>query len=297
MRKIDTEGDRTLLYSLTAVFSLSYLDRQILNITLNDIGLEFALSDLQLGSLSGIAFAIVYVLFGFPVARFTRPGNRKKIVVVALSLWSGMTALMGMAGSFGTLLMARIGVGVGEAGCVPPSHSMIVDSYPPDKRASALSFFSAGSNVGVFFAFLIGGILASEYGWRVAFVVAGAPGLLLALWLVFTLKEPTSPPVLKQWSTTRQDYKTLITQLFRDKSTRHAHIGAALTAMIGLGAVAWIAVYRIRSHALSVAQVGVYLAVAIGIAGALGTWLGGVFCDRLGKKTPRGALNSSLLRY
>lgn len=108
------------------MFSLSYLDRQVLNITLNDIGVEFALSDLQLGSLSGIAFAIVYVIFGFPIARIIRPGNRKMIAIGALTLWSGMTALMGLASSFGTLLIARVGVGVGEAGCVPPSHSMIV---------------------------------------------------------------------------------------------------------------------------------------------------------------------------
>ncbi len=119
-----------MLGSLTAVFALSHLDRQILAITLNDIGIEFELSDLQLGVLSGLAFAIVYILLGFPVAKIVRPGNRKILVTSALSVWSAMTMIMGLANSFATLFLARIGVGIGEAGCVPPSHSMIVDAYP-----------------------------------------------------------------------------------------------------------------------------------------------------------------------
>lgn len=282
--EIDRKGDRALLYFLTAVFSLSYLDRQILNITLNDIGLEFSLNDLQLGSLSGIAFALVYVVFGFPVARITRPGNRKTIVIIALSFWSAMTVFMGAAGSFATLLMARIGVGVGESGCVPPSHSMIADAFPPQKRASALSFYSAGTNVGVFLAFLVGGIVASKYGWRVAFLVAGAPGLLLAAWMCFTFKEP-APESNSDATTAKQgSYKMLVAQLWVDKSTRHALIGAVLTATVSLGANAWIAVFLIRSHGLDILQVGIYLACVIGIVGAAGTWLGGVLSDRFGEK-------------
>lgn len=282
----DNSANRALLYSLTAMFSLSYLDRQILNITLNDIGLEFGLSDLQLGTLSGIAFAIVYVLFGFPIARIVRPGNRKSIAVVALTFWSSMTALMGVAGSYGTLFLARMGVGIGEAGCIPASHSMIMDSFPPEKRASALSFYSAGSNVGVFFAFLIGGILAAEYGWRVAFLAAGLPGILLALWMYFTLDEPMPQSNPDRPMTKASDYKTVVMQLLVDKSTRHALIGAALTAMVSLGAAAWIAVFLIRNHGMNTAQVGIYLAVTIGIVGAMGTWLGGIISDRLGSKDP-----------
>ncbi|MEW7009438.1 spinster family MFS transporter [Lentilitoribacter sp. EG35] len=279
-------GSRSLLYSLTGAFSLSYLDRQILNITLNDIGVEFNLTDLQLGSLSGIAFAIVYVFFGFPIARITKSGNRKKIVVIALSLWSGMTILMGTAGSYTMIFLARMGVGVGESGCVPPSHSMIVDSYPPEKRASALSFYSAGNNIGVFFAFLIGGILASQFGWRTAFFVAGVPGLLLALFMFFTLREPIRPSHEKEFDQPRISYKQLLKLLVSDQSTLHTLIGAALTAMTAYGAVSWVSVFLIRSHGLSIVQVGIFLAFAIGVAGALGTWLGGVVCDQLGKKNP-----------
>lgn len=286
MSQQEKDSSRVMLYSLAAAFTLSHLDRQILNITLNDIGVEFDLSDLQLGSLSGIAFAFVYVLFGFPVARITRRGNRKTILVAALSLWSAMTALIGMAGSFATVFLARVGVGIGEAGCVPPSHSMIVDAYPPEKRASALSFYSAGTNIGAFFAFLMGGILASQYGWRVAFFAAGAPGLLLALWMVFALKDPTFQAVPEEPAHAQTNSKTLIRQLIADTSSCHALIGAALTAMIGFGALAWVSVYLIRNHGMSTAQAGTYLAFAIGVAGALGTWLGGVFSDWLGKKDP-----------
>ncbi|SNZ21148.1 spinster family MFS transporter [Cohaesibacter gelatinilyticus] len=279
-------ANRKLLYLLTAMFSLSYLDRQILNITLNDIGAEFSLTDLQLGSLSGIAFAIVYVVFGFPVARLVRPGNRKVIAVAALSFWSTMTALMGIAGSFVTLLLARIGVGVGEAGCVPPSHSMIIDAFPPEKRASALSFYSAGTNIGIFLAFLVGGILTAKFGWRIAFLAAGLPGIALAIWIYFKLDEPASPVASTDRQSEKKSYASLARALLADKSTRHTLIGVALTAMVGLGASAWIATFLIRVHALEIAQVGVYLAVTIGIIGAVGTWLGGVLSDRLGRKNP-----------
>lgn len=286
MRQEESTDPGKMLYFLAAAFTLSHLDRQILNITLNDIGVEFGLSDLQLGSLSGIAFAVVYVLFGFPVARITRPGRRKTILIAALSIWSGMTALIGLAGSFATIFLARVGVGIGEAGCVPPSHSMIMDAYPANKRASALSFYSAGTNVGIFLAFLIGGILASQYGWRVAFYAAAAPGLLLAFWMVFALKEPFPQLVAEKPASAQLTYRTLINNLFADRSSRHALIGTALTAMIGYGAVAWISVFLIRSHGLSTAQAGTYLAFAIGVAGALGTWLGGVLSDMLGKRDP-----------
>ncbi len=273
--------NRILLISLTAAFALSHLDRQILAITLNEIGMEFQLSDLQLGMLSGIAFALIYVVLGFPVAKLVRPGNRKIMVTGALTIWSAMTAMMGLTNSFITLFLARVGVGIGEAGCVPPSHSMISEAYPKEKRAGALAFYSAGANVGLFLAFLVGGIIAARFGWRFAFLLAGILGLLLAVWML-RLKEPVGSE--KGTNYQRANFRTVIKLFITDASIKHAIIGASLTAIVGFGTVAWVATYLIRSHSMSVVQVGIYLAVVIGIFGALGTWAGGVSADKLGAR-------------
>lgn len=275
---------RSVLLLLTAAFVLNHLDRHILNITLNDIGVEFNLTDLQLGTLSGVAFAVIYVLLGFPIAKLCRQGQRKFILVSALGVWSVMTALMGLATNYMQILMARVGVGMGEAGCVPASHSMISDAYPPEKRASAFAFYSAGANVGIFLSFIIGGFVASTYGWRMAFFVAGIPGILLAIAMVFLLKEPEQD--IPESKTGGASYRTVIGILFSDKTTRHVIWGSALTAMVGYGAIAWIAAFLTRTHGLPLPHIGLYLAVVVGLLGALGTWAGGVLADRLGRTKP-----------
>lgn len=289
MRKFDQEGNRPLLVVLTIAFALSHLDRQILAITLHDIGVEFQLTDLELGALSGLAFALIYVLLGFPVALMVRPGNRKIIVGSALALWSIMTGLTGAATSFAMLFLARVGVGIGEAGCVPPSHSMITDAFPYERRSSALAFFSAGANVGVFLAFLIGGLLAHKFGWRSAFLVAAIPGIVWAV-VLFMVKEPVPSSELK--FERRASLRIVAKALFADASLRHALIGGSLSAMIGYGAVAWISVHIIRTHGLSTAQVGLYLAVVIGVFGAVGTWAGGYVSDKLAQFDPRWRLKA-----
>lgn len=272
---------RWLLALLTLTFALSHLDRQILNITLNAIGLEFGLNDVQLGALSGLAFAVIYVMLGFPVAKLALPGRRKAIVAGALGFWSFMTVLTGFAGSYLHLLLARIGVGVGEAGAAPPSHAMISAAYEPERRASALAVFSAGANIGIFLSFLVGGIVATAYGWRAAFFVAGAPGLLLAVVLMLKVREPVpkTPAPARTFT-----YRDVAARMFQSASTRHALYGAVLTAVVGYGAVAWVSTFLIRSHDLTTAQAGIFLAFTVGLLGGGGTWLGGVLADRLGAR-------------
>ena len=281
-----TRDSRKLLVLLTIAFALNLLDRHILSITLNDIGKEFNLSDLQLGSLSGLAFAVIFVALGFPVAKLSKIGNRKKLVVGAISIWSVMTALTATASNYLSLLLLRIGVGVGEAGFTPPAHAMIAASYPEERRGSALSFFSAGANVGLFLSFLVGGIVASLYGWRAAFLIAGLPGLVLASVIFFFLKEPLKDIAGKKSDNTSGSFRTAFKTLISQPGTRHAMIGAILTSMVGYGALTWIAAFLARSHGMSPAQAGIYLAVVIGIGGALGSYLGGVWSDRLGLKNP-----------
>jgi len=284
MNKLQSDN-RMLLILLTAGFALNHLDRHILNITLNDIGVEFQLSDLQLGTLSGLAFAVIYVVLGFPAAKLSKPGQRKPILVSAIGLWSLMTMLIGIANNYVQIFLARLGVGVGEAGCVPPSHAMIADAYPPEKRASALAVFSAGTNIGIFLAFLGGGIIAQKFGWRAAFFAAGIPGLLLALIIALRLSEPEAPKAIVA-DAEHHSFKNLMTTLLSDASSRHVIIGATLTALVGFGAIAWIAAFLSRVHGMQLGQVGLYLAFVIGILGALGTWLGGVISDRLGRDRP-----------
>jgi predicted MFS family arabinose efflux permease len=281
----DAPTRNVVLMFLSVAFVLDHLDRHILNITLNQIGTEFALNDFQLGLLSGLAFALIHVVFAFPLARLSVPGRRKTIVVSALSAWSVLTMAMGAATSFAQLLALRFGVGIGEAGYVPPAHSMIADQWPEEKRTTALAIFSAATNVGLFLAFIVGGFVAANYGWRAAFLVAGLPGVIWALVLFFRFKEPhsDSASVIPQELPT---YTALALRILQDRGTRHTIYGAVLAATVGYGATAWIATFLIRSHGLDIAQVGLYLAFAIGIGGALGTALGGRCVDWYGRGTP-----------
>src|SRR5579872_2083908 len=165
-----------VLTMLTLVYAFNFIDRQIV-VTLQDsIKKDMHLSDAQLGWMSGFAFAIFYVVLGIPIARMADKGNRRNIITLSLGLWSIMTAVCGRAGNFIQLLLARMGVGVGEAGGSPPAHAMISDYFPPAKRATALSVYSTGIYIGVLIGFLMGGYLNQHLGWRTAFFVLGLPG-------------------------------------------------------------------------------------------------------------------------
>ena len=170
--------------------AFNFIDRQLLAILQESVKADLGLSDSQLGLLTGFAFAVFYVTAGLPIARWADRANRRDIVALSLFLWSFMTAISGFVQNYTQLLLARIGVGVGEAGGSPPSHSMISDIFPPTERATALGFYSMGVSIGILFGFLAGGWLNEYFGWRVAFVVVGAPGILLAIILRMTLAEP-----------------------------------------------------------------------------------------------------------
>src|SRR5580700_6887797 len=188
-----TGGDRYrnyVLAMLTLVYVFNFVDRQILVILQESIKKELHLSDTGLGLLSGFTFAIFYVTLGIPIALVADKGNRRNIVAMSLGLWSIMTAFSGMARNFIQLLLARIGVGVGEAGGSPPAHAMISDYFPPEKRSTALSVYSTGIYIGILVGFLMGGYLNQHLGWRTAFFVLGIPGILFSLFFFTTVKEP-----------------------------------------------------------------------------------------------------------
>lgn len=288
-RPVVPEGAaRYALIMLTIAYMLNFIDRQILVILQEPIKEELLLSDAQLGLLSGFSFALVYITAGIPIAYWADRGNRRNIIVLAVSVWSAMTALSGLARSFPHLLLARIGVGIGEAGGSPPAHSMISDYYPPEERATALSVYSTGVHIGVLVGFLAGGFIAQELGWRAAFMAVGIPGIVFAAVMYFTVREPERG----RWESNAEAHYTptlgeTIKLLRTYRSFWYLAAGCGLTAFAGYGNGNFTPSFLMRSHGLEVGEVGVLLALFGGGGGILGTILGGRLADRLGASDKR----------
>ncbi len=270
------------------VYVFNFIDRQILAILLEDIKLELGVSDTAMGFLTGIAFAIFYTFAGIPIARWADVGVRRSIIAMGLTLWSVMTAASGLVRNFTQLVVARIGVGVGEAAGSPPAHSIIADYFPPERRATALSIYNMGISVGILFGFLVGGWINEYFGWRLAFFVVGLPGLALALVVRFTVREPVRgasegvvevedpEPVMKVFAF-----------MWSLRSFRHLAIASGLHAFAGYGFGQWAPTFLRRVHDLGSGETGTYLGLIIGFGGAAGSVLGGVLADRLGRTDDR----------
>ncbi len=272
---------------LTFIYTANYVDRQIVAILLESIKLDMGLSDTQLGLLSGLAFAIFYATLGIPIAYLADRVSRKKIIILSLSLFSVMTIICGFAQNFIQLLLARIGVGVGEAGTSPPSHAMIADMYAPNERATPLAIFALGINIGLLIAFLVGGWVNHHYGWRTAFQVVALPGLLLVVIAMFTLRDPPRGLSDGQEAQKAPPLGEVVRYILKNKTLRQLIIGSTLVVTVGYGAIAWLPTYFVRVHAMTTIEVGQMLALLIGIGGGIGTALGGHFADRLGKRDVR----------
>ena len=281
---------RFVLFMLTLVYAFNFIDRQILVILQEPIKADMGLSDAQLGLLSGFTFALVYVVAGIPIAYWADRGNRRNIVAMALTVWSGMTAISGYAQNYGQLLLARVGVGLGEAGGSPPAHSMISDYYPPAQRGTALSIYSTGIYIGILLGFLLGGFIAEKFGWRMAFVVVGAPGIVLAIVLRLTVKEP----VRGRWDEgsqseehTKPSLKDTVKLLRNTSSFFYIAMGAALISYVSYGNGNFFPSFLSRYHNMGLAEIGVTLALVSGLSGAVGTFLGGYLGDRFGQADKR----------
>jgi len=269
---------------LVVVYIFNFIDRQILSVVAPLIQKEFAFNDAWLGALTGPAFALFYTFVGIPIARWADVGVRRSIIALALLVWSGMTALTGYAQSFTHLALARVGVGVGEAGCSPPAHSLISDMFPINWRGTALSIYSLGIPIGGALGSALGGWLGQAYGWRMAFVVVGIPGVLLALIVRFTLREP---PRTGTAPATRDSVWQVLGFMLRMPSFGYMSAGAALHAFYGYGAASFIPVFLIRVHGMSLAEVGAWLGLIALTTGTLGTFLGGFISDRLAGRDAR----------
>ncbi len=273
-----------VLVMLTLVYVFNFIDRQLLVILQESIKAELHLSDTQLGLLSGFTFALFYVTMGIPIARLADRGNRRNIVALSLGIWSVMTALSGLARNFGQLLLARIGVGVGEAGGSPPAHAMISDYFVPGKRATALAIYSSGIYVGVLIGFLMGGYLNEELGWRTAFFVLGIPGVLFSLLVYTTVKEPLRGATDASATETRgHSLGQVVRHLYARKTFVYLALGSGLNVFCIYGVSNWEPSFLARLHGMQPAEIGLALGLIFGITGAIGTLLGGYLSDRFGK--------------
>lgn len=277
------------LVLLTLVYALNFADRQLLSAALGQVKAELGASDTQMGWLTGTAFALFYTVAGIPLARLADRGARWRLLSLALVAWSAFTALSGLARSYVQLAAARIGVGVGEAACSPCAHSLIADLYAPARRATAIAVYSTGIYIGTYLAYDVGGKLCSEYGWRTAFVVFGAPGVVLALVAWLTLREPEREPAAAAPATTLADLRELLSR----PAFFHLALGAGIKSVAGYALLGWVPTFLARVHGFDSARSGDWLGPILGLGGALGTFGGGWLADRLGRTDPRRRLGSA----
>jgi MFS transporter, Spinster family, sphingosine-1-phosphate transporter len=284
------------LWVLLIVYVFNFLDRQIVNILAEPISRDLGLSDTQIGLMTGIAFAAFYTFLGIPIARYadSPKTNRVGLISASLVVWSAMTALCGLAQNFVQLLLARIGVGVGEAGCTPAAHSLIADLAPPEKRASAISFYSLGIPIGTLLGLVLGGLIADSYGWRVAFFVAGLPGILMAAVVMLLLRDPRVSGALTTAAQAKPQISTTeaLTEILGSRAFILMAIGGAGAAFLSYGKATWTTIFFQRTHEMTPGEVGIWYGIGAGVAGIIGTWAGGWFADNYGKENRRHVLTA-----
>lgn len=275
---------------LTVVYTLSFIDRQILSVLQEPIREEMGFSDQQLGLLTGTAFAILYISAGIPIARWADHGNRRNIVALAVAVWSLMTALQGMVSSYIQLFAVRVGVGIGEAGASPPSYSIMSDLFAPHERGRAFAIYATGVTSGAFLSYLFGSWLSDNFGWRMVFLALGLPGIALALLVRLTLKEPVRGFFEGSAKDRVPPIRDVLALLWSRRSFRHLSLAAGLHALVSYGIGAFLVSFYVRSFQIgtdNLTQVAVPLGIAIGVGGVVGNFAGGSLADRLGKRDER----------
>ncbi|MDP3736856.1 MAG: MFS transporter [Hyphomonadaceae bacterium] len=293
---------------LVAIYTVNFLDRQIVTILIPQIQAELNLSNTEVGAMAGLWFALLYTILGIPIARWADKGDRTWIMTASLAVWSSFTLVGGMAWNFVVLAISRCGVGIGEAGCTPTAHSLLAEYFPKSSRARAMSIYAMGISIGTLLGMALGGIIAANWGWRVAFFVAGAPGLLLAVVAAFTLIEPrrTLKGEALKAATAASPYLPIsqVMKVLTNKPTFWLMaLGAAFSASVSYSHSFFLGVYfyttqpeglanaaavlGIGGRDPGIAFLGIGMGVAAGIGGVIGSWLGGWWCDHYGAKDLR----------
>lgn len=312
-----TKGYRAyVLSALVIVYTFNFIDRTIINILTEPIKGSFGLEDWQLGLLGGPAFAVLYTFLGIPLARIAERFHRVAIIVSSVAIWSLMTALCGFASSFLVLLIFRVGVSVGEAGCTPPAQSLIADYFRPTSRATAVSIYALGVPLGGMFASIFGGFIAGSMdgpnvanmlnswgwtwavnaldwnsieGWRIAFVVVGVPGLLLSLIVGMTIAEPprgyTDPATLQGQE--HAGFGEALKTLWGKPAYIHVVIGATLASFVGYGVAQFTTSFLIRTHGLDIQSAALLFGIVLGVMAGIGVFTSGWLSDKLAARHPR----------
>ena len=278
-----------VLVVLMMTYVFSYMDRYIMSILLEDVKAEFGFSDLQLGMLSGLAFALLYSTLGIPIARLADRSNRVRIISIAVSVWSIFTALCGAATGFWTLFLARLGVGVGEAGGLAPAHSTLADYFKKEELSRALAVYGLGPSLGAVAGLMIGGAIADAFGWRAAFIAVGLPGVLLAALTYLTVREPKRgamdpghvPPE------NPDNIKTTLSKLWQNRTYVYVNLGHALSIVTMYSITVWLPALFLRNTDFSRSEVGATIGLITLVGGVLGTLSGGFIADYLAKRDER----------
>src|SRR5215469_9686807 len=301
---------RAVLLTLTAVYALNFIDRTIVGIIGQPMKESLGMTDAQLGLLGGLGFAILYTIMGVPIARIAERVSRVNVMAICISIWSAFTALSGLAPNFGAMFAMRVGVGIGEAGCSPPAHSLISDYYEPKRRASALSVYAFGIPLGATLGAVLGGFIAQYLNWRLAFFIVGLPGVLVALALKLVVKEPprghsdnVATPALPEDVTPEEEpaaprrslaeeiwfeikeLAAVAGRIFGKWSFLNMALGVTLASFAGYGAGAFSSPYFIRTFGLGLALVGGLFGIIGGVSSGAGTLAGGFVTDWLSKRS------------
>lgn len=285
--------------TLTLLFATQTIDRNLISVLAEPIKHEFALSDAQLGLLSGTVFAISYVIAGIPVGMLVDRTHRVRLIAALLAVWSGLTLLTGTARSFTGMVLARIGIAAAESGATPTCMSLLSDVIPKRQRATAMGIFHSASPLGLLLGFSLGGWIAAHYGWRAAFFLAGVPGLLLSAFVLFALREPRRGAMEEGGALTSDTrafpLAVVVGELWRRKVLRWLIVACVLTIAGQASIGAFFAPFLIRVHGLPIAEVGLIVGLTLGIGGMLGTALGGVFSDWSDRRSPVGGIRMAAL--
>jgi predicted MFS family arabinose efflux permease len=283
MEQTKIKNRSLMMAMLVLVYTFNFIDRQIIGILAVPIKTDLGLSDSELGLMGGLAFALFYTALGIPIAWLADRKSRTWIMTVALGLWSLMTAICGFTQNFWQLFLARLGVGVGEAGGVAPAYSLIADYYPPNQRARALAIYSFGIPVGSAIGIVFGGIIADLINWRAAFIIVGLAGVIIAPIFRLVMKEPVRGGFDGGQAAVAASITDVLQLLIKKPSFWLLTLGASCSSMMGYGLFFWLPSFLVRSHGLELVDASLFYGAILLIGGTAGIWLGGVLGDKLGE--------------
>jgi predicted MFS family arabinose efflux permease len=272
-----------VLAMLVLVYTFNFIDRQIVGILAVPIKTDLGLTDTQLGLMGGLAFALFYTALGIPIAMLADRRNRTTIMTAALVLWSAFTAACGFAQNFLQLFLARLGVGVGEAGGVAPAYSLVADYFPPHQRARALAVYSFGIPIGSALGIVFGGFIAHWVDWRTAFIAVGIAGIVIAPLFKMVVREPQRGRFDGvRGAGTPVGLREVVRVLLAKRAFWGISFGASASSMMGYGLFFWLPSFFVRSHGMTLIQASVYYGAILLLGGIAGIWLGGWLADRFG---------------